>query len=80
MSKDSGCFFGKPATSRAWHIFLNGRSLCLAWLYTGADEPVREGARLIPEKGDCKKCFQSFNAVGKPPANETRVLRDRIRR
>lgn len=62
--------WGKPLSSKKHHIFREGRSLCLKWLYSGADQPVKPGEQTAGP-GDCKVCVRCYNR-----ANDANLKRD----
>jgi hypothetical protein len=54
--------WGWPPLSRKAHWFIDGRSLCGKWLYTGA--PCRTQvtlAKIYPD--DCAMCFKRVSAL-----------------
>lgn len=55
--------WGFPVNARKAHYFVDGRSLCLKWLFFGhLDENQKTGANPGPD--DCVTCF---GRVPKPP-------------
>lgn len=54
--------WGKPMSSRTFHIFRDSRSLCGKWLFN-ADEKVTEQKPIEAKSGDCKACVRAFNAI-----------------
>ncbi|MHC4620354.1 MAG: hypothetical protein ACYTEQ_21605 [Planctomycetota bacterium] len=66
--------WGLPALSRRWHYFVNGKSLCGRWLFTG---PVESGNN--DSLDNCATCRRKFKgSVGKEygglQAQEKRVV------
>lgn len=57
--------WGCPANSPRLHIFHDGRSLCMKWLYGGADQPVKDGV-IVPQGDDCKECVRKLNKLREP--------------
>lgn len=62
--------WGQPGNAAKWHIFAGTRSLCMAWLYGGADDPIDAAKPVEPRKSDCAKCVKAFNALFAKPTAE----------
>lgn len=45
-----------PPTSRRFHYFRNGRSLCGKWFVLASDDKIAWGRALGPADGDCAAC------------------------
>ena len=55
MSQDSPKWKRLANASKA-HLFMNGRSLCLKWMYIGSDYDSEWNGR--SQRGDCKACVR----------------------
>lgn len=54
--------WGKPSSSKSFHIFHDMRSLCMKWMYSSADQPVQDGIQ-VANSGDCKACVNVLNKL-----------------
>ena len=67
-SLPSGMAWGWPGAARKAHVFADGRSLCLKWMYTGPSDGVAIGER--PQQDDCVPCHRAALALAEAGSKE----------
>ena len=49
-----------PFSSKRYHYFVEGRSLCRGWGFPNYDNIDKDTGNLEPQKTDCKQCFRKL--------------------
>jgi len=67
----------RPSASPKFHIFKDGRSLCLKWAFSpklGKDEEVNPSGPIVACDRDCKACVRRYNATLPRPEKKPSIF------